>query len=68
MGILTNILEALRVSNHKCTAVIITSDKVYDNIEQVWGIKENDQMGGKDIYSGSKGAAELVIKSYYPLF
>ena len=44
----TNILEALRVSNHKCK-VIITSDKVYDNIEQVWGYKENDQMGGKDI-------------------
>ena len=57
----TNILEALRVSNHKCTAVIITSDKAYDNIEQVWGYKENDQMGGKDIYSGSKGAAELII-------
>jgi len=63
-----NILEALRVSNHKCTAVIITSDKAYDNVEQVWGYKENDQMGGKDIYSGSKGAAELIIKSYYHSF
>ena len=64
----TNILEALRVSNHKCTAIIITSDKAYDNIEQVWGYKENDKMGGKDIYSGSKGAAELVFKSYYHSF
>ena len=53
----TNILEALRVSNHKCTAIIVTSDKAYDNIEQIWGYKENDQIGGKDIYSGSKGAA-----------
>lgn len=63
-----NILEALRMSNHACTAVIITSDKAYDNIEQVWGYKEDDKMGGKDIYSGSKGAAELVIKSYYHSF
>ena len=60
-----NILEALKVSNHECTAVLITSDKAYDNVEQVWGYKENDLLGGKDIYSGSKGAAELVIKSYF---
>ena len=64
----TNILEALKVVNHKCTAIIITSDKAYDNIEQVWGYKEDDKMGGKDIYSGSKGAAELIIKSYYYSF
>ena len=63
-----NILEALKQSNHKCTAIIITSDKAYENIEQVWGYKEDDKMGGKDIYSGSKGAAELIIKSYYHSF
>lgn len=64
----THILESLRLSNHRCTAIIITSDKAYDNIEQIWGYKENDAMGGRDIYSGSKGAAELVIKSYYHSF
>lgn len=63
-----NILEALKTSNHFCTAIIITSDKAYDNVEQVWGYKEDDKMGGKDIYSGSKGAAELIIKSYYYSF
>jgi len=63
-----NILEALRVSNHKCVSIIITSDKAYENVEQVWGYKEDDKMGGKDIYSGSKGAAELIIKSYYHSF
>lgn len=63
-----NILEALKIVNNKCTAIIITSDKAYDNIEQVWGYKEDDKMGGKDIYSGSKGAAELIIKSYYHSF
>lgn len=64
----TNLLEALRILNNNCTAIIITSDKVYDNIEQIWGYKENDIIGGKDIYSGSKGASELVIKSYYNSF
>ena len=63
-----NILEALKVVNQKCSAIIITSDKAYDNVEQVWGYKEDDKMGGKDIYSGSKGAAELIIKSYYHSF
>jgi len=59
-----NILESLKKSNHKCTAILITSDKAYANVEQVWGYKENDKMGGKDIYSGSKGAAELIIQAY----
>ena len=63
-----NILEALRLSNHNCIAIMITSDKAYDNIEQVWGYREIDAIGGKDIYSGSKGGAEFVIKSYYHSF
>jgi CDP-glucose 4,6-dehydratase len=63
-----NLLEALKESNHKCVAVFITSDKAYDNVEQIWGYKEDDQMGGKDVYSGSKGAAELIIKSYFYSF
>ncbi len=63
-----NILEALRLSNYNCIAIMITSDKAYDNIEQVWGYREIDAIGGKDIYSGSKGGAEVVIKSYYHSF
>jgi len=63
-----NVLEALSISNHECTAIVITSDKAYDNVEQIWGYKEDDKMGGKDVYSGSKGAAELIIKSYYHSF
>lgn len=63
-----NILEALRVAQRPAIAVIITSDKCYDNVEWEWGYRENDHLGGKDIYSGSKGAAELVAKSYYHSF
>ena len=63
-----NVLESLRFLDKKCTCVVITSDKCYDNVEWVWGYKETDAMGGKDIYSGSKGAAELVFKSYFHSF
>ncbi len=63
-----NILEALRTLAHPCTAVMISSDKCYDNVEWVWGYRETDKLGGKDIYSGSKGAAELVIRSYLHSF
>ena len=63
-----NILEAIREINHECNVVFITSDKAYDNVEWEWGYKETDALGGKDIYSGSKGAAELVIKSYFHSF
>jgi CDP-glucose 4,6-dehydratase len=60
-----NILEALRVADFPCIAVMITSDKCYDNVEWVWGYKETDHLGGKDPYSASKGAAELIIKTYF---
>lgn len=63
-----NVLEALRELEHPCVAVFITSDKCYDNVEWIWGYRETDGLGGKDVYSGSKGAAELVIKSYLHSF
>ena len=63
-----NILEALRPLERPCVTVLITSDKCYDNVEGVWGYRETDGLGGKDVYSGSKGAAELIIKSYLHSF
>ena len=63
-----NILESLRGFKRKCTLILITSDKCYDNAEWIWGYKETDPLGGKDVYSSSKGAAELVIKSFYHSF
>ena len=59
-----NILEALRQVNHKCCAVMITSDKCYENKEWIYGYRETDSLGGKDPYSASKGAAEFIIKTY----
>jgi CDP-glucose 4,6-dehydratase len=63
-----NILDAARVVGKKCTVVIITSDKCYDNLELERGYHENDILGGKDPYSASKGAAELVVNGYYHSF
>lgn len=62
------LLEALKQWNQKCNVVVITSDKCYENVEWVWGYKETDHLGGKDIYSGSKGAAEVIIHAYYHSF
>jgi len=59
-----NVLEALRALDRHCVAVLITSDKCYDNVEWVWGYRETDRLGGPDPYSASKGAAELAIRSY----
>lgn len=59
-----HVLEGLRKLDKPCAAVIITSDKCYDNVEWVWGYRETDAMGGPDPYSASKGAAELAIKSH----
>ncbi len=63
MGTL-HVVEALRALDKPCSAVIITSDKCYDNVEWVWGYRETDMLGGPDPYSASKGAAELVIRSH----
>jgi len=63
-----SVLEAVKKIDYNCVVILITSDKAYDNVEWIWGYRENDAMGGKDVYSGSKGAAELVIKSYWNSF
>jgi CDP-glucose 4,6-dehydratase len=63
-----NILESLRKLDKKCVAIMVTSDKCYENFEWVWGYRENDRLGGKDPYSASKSAAEFAIKSYVDSF
>ena len=63
-----NILQSLRNSETTKSLVYITSDKCYENKEWVWGYRENDQLGGKDPYSASKAAAELIFHSYLKSF
>jgi len=59
-----NLLDALRTLKKRVVAVMITSDKAYDNVEWIWGYRETDRLGGKDPYSASKGMAELAIRTY----
>jgi len=60
-----NILEVFRLSSSAKVLIVITTDKVYKNNEWEWGYRENDVLGGKDPYSASKAAAELLIYSYH---
>jgi len=59
-----NLLEAVRQTECAAAVVIVTSDKCYENRQWVHGYRENDAMGGHDVYSMSKGAAELVVQSW----
>lgn len=59
-----NVLEAVRQATSVRVAVIVTSDKCYENKERMQGYQEHDPMGGYDPYSSSKGCAELVTAAY----
>lgn len=59
-----NVLEALRITPSAIAAVMITSDKCYENVEWEWGYRESDHLGGKDPYSASKACAEIAISAY----
>ena len=59
-----HIMEAIRHTDSVRAAVMITTDKCYENREQIWGYRENEPMGGYDPYSSSKGAAEIAISSW----
>ncbi len=58
------VLDAIRAMRKPCAALMVTSDKCYENVEQVWGYREEDALGEHDPYGGSKGAAEIAIRSY----
>ena len=59
-----NIMEAIRAGNSVKVGVMITTDKCYENKEQMHGYKEDDPFGGYDPYSSSKGACEIAIQSW----
>ena len=63
-----NLLEILREAALPCTAILITTDKVYENNELNIAFKESDKLGGKDPYSASKAACEFLIHSYQNSF
>ena len=63
MGVV-HVLEAARQISSVRVVINITTDKCYENKEWVWGYRENEQMGGFDPYSSSKGCSELITSAY----
>jgi len=63
-----HVMEALRSLEKPCAAVLITTDKCYENPERVHAYREEDILGGYDPYSSSKAAAEIAIASWQRSF
>lgn len=59
-----HLMDSLRKLENPCTAIMITTDKCYENREWLHSYREADAMGGYDPYSASKGCAELAISAY----
>jgi CDP-glucose 4,6-dehydratase len=59
-----NVLQAVERAASVRAQVVITTDKVYRNVNQIWGYRESDPLGGVDPYSASKAAADLVTQSW----
>lgn len=59
-----NVMECIRKTPETRIGIMITTDKCYENKEQIWGYRENEAFGGYDPYSSSKGAAEIAISSW----
>ena len=64
----THVLEGVRTCDHPCVAVVVTSDKCYENLETGRDYREGDALGGHDCYSASKAAAEIVTSAYHRSF
>ncbi|MFM9946243.1 MAG: CDP-glucose 4,6-dehydratase [Bacteroidia bacterium] len=58
------VLDAVRKLEQPCVVILITTDKVYENLELNYAYKEDDRLGGYDLYSASKACSELIINSY----
>ncbi len=59
-----NLLEAARGLPGLKAVLLVTTDKVYANNNGDWPYREADTLGGKEPYSASKAASELVITAY----
>lgn len=60
-----NLLDSIKNIKKPLNLILITSDKVYENLEWPWGYREIDQLGGKDPYSASKSMTEIAIRSFF---
>lgn len=63
-----NLLEIIRKSSSFIPTVVVTTDKVYLNNDLGKDFKEDDGLGGKDIYSASKASVEILVNAYNQTF
>ena len=63
-----NILDIIKKYNFVKSAVLITSDKCYENVGKLRRYKEEDMLGGVDPYSASKASSEIIIRAYRESF
>lgn len=63
-----NVLEAVRHAPSVRAALVVTTDKCYENNDWVWGYRETDALGGRDPYASSKACAELIVNAYRASF
>jgi len=65
-----HVVEALRLLDHPCAAIFVTTDKCYENREWLYAYREADPLGGHDPYSSSKAGAEIAVaawrRSFFP--
>lgn len=59
-----NVLDAVAATESVKAQLIITTDKVYRNVNRVAGYREDEPLGGHDPYSASKAAADLLTQSW----
>jgi CDP-glucose 4,6-dehydratase len=63
-----HVLESLRTLQKPCVAVMVATDKCYENREWLFGYRENDPLGGADPYSASKAASEIAVSTWRQSF
>ena len=68
VGGTVNIFEAFRNNESSRVLINVTTDKVYENQEWIWGYRENDRLGGFDPYSSSKACSDLITSAYSQSF
>lgn len=59
-----NLLETIRIRHAPCRVIVVTSDKCYENLEKPMAYREDDRLGGRDIYSASKAAADILASAW----
>jgi CDP-glucose 4,6-dehydratase len=63
-----HLLDAMRRAPNVGAAVIVTTDKCYENRDWAWPYREADRLGGRDPYSASKACAELAVGAWRQAF